>query len=262
MPGRVLVVTYYCPPVGGVGVQRTLKHVTYLPRWGWQPIVVAPRDPAYELRDPSLLASVADDLEVHRTLSLEPTRLTQAARRRLGRSTTGVGSELPVPSSGALPREGRGVRQRVLRAIASIWSRAWGSVLFPEEAVAWLPSALMSALHLVRHRRIDVLYSSSPPVTAHLIAGVTKWATGRPWVADFRDPWVGNAFAPHASRVRLGLQVRTERWIVGHADAIVVAMESVRDDFRARYPAKADRFIHIPNGYDLSLIHISEPTRL
>jgi glycosyltransferase involved in cell wall biosynthesis len=250
MPGRVLVITYFFPPVGGVGVQRTLKHVTYLPRWGWQPIVVAPRDPAYQLRDPSLLASVAENLEVHRTLSLEPTRLTQAVRRRLGRSTIGDGSETRVLSVGALPGEGRDVRQGALRAIASIWSRAWAALLFPEEAVAWFPFGVLSAVRAARHRRVDVLYSSSPPVTAHLIAGLTKWATGRPWVADFRDPWVGNAFAPHASRVRLGWQVRTERWIVSHADAVVVAVESMRDDFRVRYPDRAERFVHIPNGHD------------
>jgi glycosyltransferase involved in cell wall biosynthesis len=250
MPGRVLVITYFFPPVGGVGVQRTLKHVTYLPRWGWQPIVIAPRDPAYPVRDPSLLASVADDVEVHRTLSLEPTRLTQAVRRRLGRSTIGDGSETRDLGSGAPVREDRGVRQRVLRAIASIWSRAWAALLFPEEAVAWFPSGFLSAFRAARHRGVDVLYSSSPPVTAHLIAGVTKWATGRPWVADFRDPWVGNAFAPHASWFRLGWQVRTERWIVAHADAVVVAVESMRDDFRVRYPDRAERVVHIPNGHD------------
>jgi len=35
--GRVLVVTYYFPPVGAIGVQRTLKYVTYLPRWAGSP---------------------------------------------------------------------------------------------------------------------------------------------------------------------------------------------------------------------------------
>ena len=40
---RVLMVSYHFPPIAGVGVQRTLKHVTYLPEAGWTPSVIAPR---------------------------------------------------------------------------------------------------------------------------------------------------------------------------------------------------------------------------
>jgi len=138
----------------------------------------------------------------------------------------------------------------MLRAGASAWSRIWGALLFPEEAIAWLPSALPSAVRLVRRRSIDVIYSSSPPVATHVIAGLTKLMTGRPWIADFRDPWIGNLSARASSRARRLLQRRTERWIVDHADAVVVAVESLRDEFRARYPETPDRFVYIPNGYD------------
>jgi glycosyltransferase involved in cell wall biosynthesis len=69
-------------------------------------------------------------------------------------------------------------------------------------------------------------------------------------VADFRDLWVGNPFAPPASGARRSLQRRTERWIVDHADAVVLATESIRDVMVARYADRADRFRWIPNGYD------------
>ena len=65
MSGRVLVISYYFPPLGGVGVQRTLKYVKYLPGSGWQPIVVTPARPAYTVRDASLLDVLAPDLEVY-----------------------------------------------------------------------------------------------------------------------------------------------------------------------------------------------------
>jgi glycosyltransferase involved in cell wall biosynthesis len=249
MPGRVLIIAYFFPPVGGVGVQRTLKHAIHLPGRGWTTIVVAPRDPAYPLRDPSLLDGVPPGLEVHRTLSLEPSRLTQMARRRIGRGEVagqlhgdvGIGMRTPRP---------RGLVQRALRTGATLWGRAWAEVLFPEEAIAWLPSALLSSVRITRRLAIDVLYSSSPPVTTHIVAGLTKRLTGRPWVADFRDPWIGNTFARRESAWRRRLQVSSERWIVQHADAVILSVESLRDDFRKRYPEGADRFVHIPNGYD------------
>ena len=40
MNRRVLVVAYYWPPAGGVGVQRTMKFVEHLPAAGWDPTVV------------------------------------------------------------------------------------------------------------------------------------------------------------------------------------------------------------------------------
>ena len=43
LPG-VLMIAYYFPPMGGAGVQRTLKFVKYLPEFGWQPHVLTVRD--------------------------------------------------------------------------------------------------------------------------------------------------------------------------------------------------------------------------
>jgi glycosyltransferase involved in cell wall biosynthesis len=249
MARGLLVVTYFFPPVGGVGVQRTLKYATYLPRWGWRPIVLAPRDPAYPLRDPSLMVSLDANLEVHRTLSLEPTRLTRAIRRVVvpgSGSGSAPGAEVERVTGPGRP----GSLRRLFRAGASAWSRAWNALLFPDEAIAWLPSALPTAIRLARRGDVDAIYSSSPPVATHVVAGLTKLLTHRPWVADFRDPWVGNPFVPNASALRRRLQARTERWIVNRADAVVLAVESLRDDYRARYPEIADRFVYIPNGYD------------
>ena len=254
MRGRALIVTYFYPPVGGVGVQRTLKFVTYLPRFGWQPVVLAPRDPAYPLRDPTLPDSPGGEVEVHRTLSLEPTRLTRAVSRAMGLggprapgSSQATGEAL---DEAAAKRSPRARLRPLLRLGASTWSSFWHALLFPEEAIAWLPSALPVAILLARRRSVDVIYSSSPPAATHLIAGLTAILTRRPWVADFRDPWVGNPFAKPPAAPRRGLEARTERWIVAHAAAVVVAVESLRDEFRERYPEFAERFVFIPNGYD------------
>lgn len=255
---RVLVVTYFFPPVGGVGVQRTLKYVQYLPRWGWQPTIVAPRDPAYALRDGSLLAAVPSDVEVHRTLSLEPGRLVAMASRRLPAPGDRAGSAQPAVATdqgrrGARHGIGtatRRVLRRPLRGLARTWSQAWRQILFPDESIAWLPSALLAGATAIRRRRIRIVYSSSPPVSTHVIAGLLSAWTGLPWVADFRDPWIGNAFLPPPARLLGPLRPRLERWIVEHADRVVLAVDLLREDFVRRYPEHAAKFVHIPNGYD------------
>ena len=64
---RVLVVAYQFPPVGGSGVQRTLKFVKYLPGTGWIPEVLTRDAGRMGQRDDTLLAEVPKDVPVMRT---------------------------------------------------------------------------------------------------------------------------------------------------------------------------------------------------
>jgi hypothetical protein len=61
---KVLIITYYWPPSGGSGVQRWLKFVKYLPKVGWEPYVFTPENPAFPIRDESLLKDVPPEAEV------------------------------------------------------------------------------------------------------------------------------------------------------------------------------------------------------
>ncbi len=251
---RVLVVTYFFPPLGGVGVQRTLKYVTYLPRWGWQPVVVTPRNPAYAVRDPSLLDVLPADLEVHRTASIEPGRVPNALGRLLGgKSTRSTAADL----AGKPARSG--LRAKLGWAGRGVWNRFWNVALFPDQEIGWAPFGARAGRRAYRRRRFDVVYSTAAPVSAHLVAGMIKRSTGRPWVADFRDPWLGNPLAPPMRGPKGWLQRRTERWIVSRADRVVLAMEGLRAMFVERYPECADKFVYIPNGYDRADLAGLEP---
>jgi glycosyltransferase involved in cell wall biosynthesis len=63
---KVLLLTYHFPPSGAVAVYRMLGLVRYLPKFGWQPVVVAPPQVPWEPHDPSLLALVPPDTPVER----------------------------------------------------------------------------------------------------------------------------------------------------------------------------------------------------
>jgi glycosyltransferase involved in cell wall biosynthesis len=246
MSRRVLIVTYFFPPVGGVGVQRTLKYATYLPRWGWEPAIVAPGDPAFPLRDRSLMDTLPADLEVHRTASLEPGKMPVAMARRLGAGRAGKGAV--ASDIGTTNRGGFG--SKVLRKMTVGWNRVWGAVLFPDPTVAWRPFGVRAGRRAHRDRPVDVIYSSAAPITTHLIADRLSRSTGLPWVADFRDPWVDNPFASSMVAPKRWLQRRMERSMVERADRVILAMDGLRDMFVARYPELAAKFVYIPNGYD------------
>jgi glycosyltransferase involved in cell wall biosynthesis len=139
-----------------------------------------------------------------------------------------------------------------MRLANEAWRRAVPLLFFPDDHVAWLPGAVRAGLDADRQRPVDVVFSSSPPITAHLAAGRIADRTGVPWVADFRDPWIGNAFAAPLPAPYRAVQRRMERWIVSKAARVVLATGRMVEQYAGRYPDLADRFVHLPNGYDLA----------
>ena len=241
---RVLMVTYHFPPVGGMGVERSLKHITYLPEHGWQPVVVAPRNSGYRIVLPESVDRIPPGAEVHRVTTVEPAHVRRAVGWLLGRSPEGA-KPTAAPPSGAGGRAG-GLRSAINRA----WAFAVPRILFPDEQLLWVPGAIRAGLAAHEGDPVDVVYSSSPPVSGHLAAAVLSDLLDVPWVADFRDPWMGNAFVPHLPPIHRWLQRELERSIVVRADRILFATATWRHRYARRYPQHADRFVHVPNGYD------------
>ncbi len=217
---KVLVVAWYFPPWGGAGVQRTVKHVKYLPQLGWQPVVLTGPVPRAGLSDPTLL----DDLD--------EAPLVQRTRALL----------LPA----ALPWR--------LRHALTRW------LLVSDEQAGWYPFALRAASDLIARGGIDAVYTTSTPYTAHLAGLRLKQRFNLPWVADLRDPWADNAaIRPpttwHRRRIR-----RWEQQVVNAASRVTVVSEPMAQDLRSAYPqVEPQRFLTLPNGYDPDDFAHTEP---
>ncbi|MGD0121951.1 MAG: glycosyltransferase [Candidatus Limnocylindrales bacterium] len=244
---RVLVIAYYFPPLGGVGVQRTLKYVKYLPENGWQPVVITPARPAYTVRDATLLNELQADLQVERTGSFEPARLPAAveaflSRRRLASSATDAHVGQATTS---LPA-------RLLTKSMILWNRVWAPFLFPDAAVGWVGAASKRGLQVHKRAPVDAIYSTSGPVSCHLVARKIAARTGLPWIADFRDPWIGNAFNSKPRGLNAYRQRRMESGIVAWADRLIFPTQGVMKAYAERYPLASAKMLVIPNGYDVA----------
>ena len=71
---KVLFVTYYWPPAGGAGVQRSLKFVKHLPEFGIEPTVITvdEKQGAYPVFDKTLAEEIPANVRVFRTSTNEP----------------------------------------------------------------------------------------------------------------------------------------------------------------------------------------------
>jgi len=91
-----------------------------------------------------------------------------------------------------------------------------------------------------------------PPWSALLTGALLRRLTGRPWVADFRDPWTENTFIYFPTPPRRWLDERLERRLLNRADAVISVTEPCLQGLRRRAAiAQRDKpFALIPNGWD------------
>lgn len=182
----MLVLAYYFPPLGGAGVQRTLKHVRYLADHGWSATVVTGRPGSYPAEDSSLLDEVPPGAQIVRARNVRLAWFVSLVLGKLG-----------------------------LRGAAEL-------LRWPDGGLGWGPFALVAAARAVRRERPDVLLSSSPPYAGHLVAYLLHRWTGIPWVADFRDEWSADPHQRSLPRFVRRMTERAERRLVTAASEVIV----------------------------------------
>ena len=128
-------------------------------------------------------------------------------------------------------------------------ARLLGLALFPYgDDMFWPAPAFAVAKEFWPREKPDVLFSTHPPMSAHLLARRLKRKFGVPWVADFRDPLVGNF-------VRTWIFNRAtdpwfERMIVRDADRIVLNTDQSLALYEQRYPELKSKLALLYNGFD------------
>jgi len=219
---------------------RTLRLARLLPALGWEPIVltVSERTLAVIERD----ASDGDipGVRVFRTFNPD---LAFRIKRLAGfevSQTVGSASRGETTSVGLKARLARGLSD-------------WTGI--PDRFIDWFPFARKQALELVREFAPEVVFTSSPPCTCHVIAASVKRRTGAPWVADLRDPWIGR-FYSEGYGLPLKINSLLEKRSLSQADAVSAVAESIGEDLGRRLSLKVE---HIPNSYDEDLLAASTP---
>jgi glycosyltransferase involved in cell wall biosynthesis len=115
--------------------------------------------------------------------------------------------------------------------------------------VGWIPFALRKGLSLCRREKIDLIFSSSPPPSAHLTASIIKHTTGIPWVADFRDPWIGYKLEKTPTPLHRFFRRKLKKAIVAGADRVVAANPVIQEEL-ANEHGRLSKFYLLDQGYD------------
>jgi glycosyltransferase involved in cell wall biosynthesis len=116
-----------------------------------------------------------------------------------------------------------------------------------EDGLAWSRKASAKAHELLSSDAVPLVYSTSPPLSAHFAALQLKMKRRIRWVADFRDPLWGN---PFRSKAPINVDAVLEKLIFDKADLVIANTDTVADMWRARHPQHEHKIRLIWNGFD------------
>jgi len=230
---KFLLIAYYFGDSTDVGAQRWNKNIKYIQQLGWEPVVFTfKKQKEFE-----------NQFEIISNEQIEPNTLYKSLFNK------------KVPSD----------------ILTSTKTSFWNKLLVFIRSNFFIPDSRVlstfSSKRMLRKRLkkddIDVIISTGPPHSMHLIAKTMSEEFNIPWIADFRDPWTGIEYfeklplLPFARRAHQKL----ERKILSSCNRLITVSDSWAKHLK-ELGAKEVEIIH--NGYDAEDFNsnLPEPKRI
>lgn len=202
------------PPLGGPGVQRSVKFVKYLRDFGYEPIVFTRECKNEDVMDETLLKDIPDGVKVIRTKDHIYTNMS---------------------------------------GVCKVPGKVVSRLMIPDYAAIWWKKARKVIEKIVEEEKITLIYSTSAPYSDHLLAlHLKRKYPYLKWVADFRDEWTQNPYLEEDKlyRFKISKERKMEAAVLNAADAVIANTPIMRDHFVEGKKYLEKKFVVIPNGYD------------
>ncbi|MDY0151350.1 MAG: hypothetical protein RBS43_03665 [Candidatus Cloacimonas sp.] len=218
---KLLYISYLFPPVGGSGVQRSLKFAKYLPEYGWEPIMlVANHRFLKQPKDYSLSQDIDPKLIIYRTFSLDI--------RWFYKLLWGL----------------------KLHKLVNLLN---SNFLIPDPDIMWLPYAKYALKRIFKEHKIDLVFITAPPYSSLFLGDYVKQRFGVDYCVDFRDLWtkgVGRADNPPPQHIQ-AKEKEWEKQILIQAKQVLCVNEAMVSKLQQFVPEiLRNKFSGITNGYD------------
>lgn len=225
---KALIITYYWPPAGGSGVQRWLKFVKYLQEFGIEPVVFTVKNPKYPILDTSLQVDIPKNITIIKQPIYEPNRILSFFKRTKKQSTGFLNS---TPSF-------LGKLIQYIRA----------NFFIPDARMYWIKPSIRFLKKYLSKNKIDIIITTGPPHSLHLIGLELKKEITIKWVSDFRDPWTDIDYFQQLPLTKKSKKkhYELEKKVLQNSDIILVIGKTMKNN----YIQFSDNIHIITNGYD------------
>lgn len=232
---KALIITYYWPPAGGPGVQRWLKFVKYLKDFDIKPVIYIPENPHYPITDNTLVDEIPKGIKI----------LKQPINEPYGFSKLFFKKKTQAISSGVITQKKPSLIEKLMLFVR-------GNFFIPDARVGWVKPSVKFLQDYLKENPVDVIITTGPPHSLHLIGMNLKNSTQTPWIADFRDPWTSIGYHKKLKLTKTSQQkhLKLEKEVLQTADRIIVTSPATQKEFEAITPKPLEV---ITNGFDVEI---------
>jgi len=225
---KALIITYYWPPAGGSGVQRWLKFVKYFRDFGIEPVVYTVENPNYPILDTSLQNDIPKNTEVLKQPIWEPNNVLSLFGKK---KTESAGFLNPNPSF-----------------LGRIMQNIRANYFIPDARKFWVKPSVKYLKKYLSENDIDVIITTGPPHSLHLIGLKLKQQLNIKWIADFRDPWTEIDYFHQLPLSEKAIKKHhyLEQKVLKNADAVLVVGKTMKEN----YDEFNKNVVTITNGFD------------
>ncbi|MBM4171232.1 MAG: glycosyltransferase family 4 protein [Ignavibacteria bacterium] len=216
---RVLIITYYWPPAGGIAVHRCLKFSKYLREFGWEPIICTADNPEYPVLDSENSKDVLKGTTVLKMKFWEPFNLFKfISGKKKEERIHNVFLEEEKPT---------------FAHKLGIWIR--GNIFIPDARKFWIRPSVKFLTKYLKEISVDAIFTNGPPQSTHIIAYRLKNKLGIPWHADFQDPWTQVDYFPQLMLNPISHKVHKamENRVFDNADKITICSDTWKTDLES-----------------------------
>jgi len=223
---KVLIIAYFFPPQQTIGSQRPYRLAKYFPKYGWGPTVLTAKRIENKPEGINIIETEYKDIveSIKSAIGLNPNK--------------GIHEQLGIETSKNFKY--LSWKSKLIKLLRDI-------IQFPDQQRGWYKYAIQSACEFLSKEEVDIIISTSPPATSHLIAGKLKQKYNIPWIADLRDPWTQNSDYNKFGFIRY-FEKQLELNTFSCADALVTVTDPWVEDLKMLH--KKEKVFCVANGFD------------
>jgi glycosyltransferase involved in cell wall biosynthesis len=232
---NLLLFAYFYPPIGGPGVQRPTKLVSYLKNENVSTDVITVKDIIFHSFDYGLLKE--DKAEnVIRTNSWDVMSILK--------KISSVKNNKKSKETNSAPKIYFNSSENFKKIIRS-------SFLI-DDKLGWLPFAYFAGKKLIERKKYQAIVATIGPYTSSLISYFLSKKYKIPLVIDYRDHWTMNPYLTYLTKFHLKFAEYFERRILNYATMVTTVSQTMREDLIRKFGEHlSDKIFVMYNGWDV-----------
>jgi hypothetical protein len=250
---RILLISYHYPPSSAVGGMRIYGFAKYLTELGWE-VNILTVDRKYIQNFDYERYKRDRRIEEYKTeVSPKISKIILYTIKRLGYKKNSISNKNYLSNENydkKTEETKEKTKNRIKRFIDSF-------LLLPDENRNWIIPALYKAEKIIKEKKINIVLTSCPPYSVHIIGLILKGLIKIKWIADYRDPWITpyNKYLYPTCKVSLAIEKILETLVIKKADSVISTTKNLNDKFIEIYKEKIkNKFFYLSNGFDSNII--------